>query len=130
MVRLFFWPPSMVYISLHNVHSNTVQLGIYYRCWGWRISMAHFTSTYSWTKTLQTKWSPNNGKVELILCLYQHTKRSPRNNEVNSNVKRPLWEQSKVFGTRRKIMWEWQVVDPLIHFINQQTLNLVTNLLY
>ena len=42
--------------------------------------------------------------VVLILCLYQHNKKAAKDNELNSNVKRSLWEQRKVFSARIKIM--------------------------
>ena len=32
-------------------------------------------------------------------------------------VKRPLWEQSNMFGTRIKIIWQEQLVDPLADYI-------------
>ena len=50
----------------------------------------------------------------MILCLCLHKKRAPKNNEINSNVKRPLWEQRKVFGDRKEIVWEGQLVYPII----------------
>ena len=43
-------------------------------------------------------------KLERQKCLCQHKKRAPKNNEINSCVKRPLREQRKVFGARIKIM--------------------------
>ena len=47
----------------------------------------------------------------------KHKKRVPKNKEINSNAKRPLWEQRKVFGARMKNIWEEQLVYPLIHNI-------------
>ena len=44
-------------------------------------------------------------------------KRVPKNNERNSEVKKPSWKQMNMFGTRLKIMWEEQLVLPLIHYI-------------
>ena len=35
-------------------------------------------------------------------------------------VKRPLCEQRNMFGVRRKIMWEEQLVDPPIHLYSNQ----------
>ena len=53
----------------------------------------------------------NSGAAHLLLCLCQHKKRAPKNNEINSNVKRPLVEQRKVFGARIKIVQEEQLVE-------------------
>ena len=50
-----------------------------------------------------------------LYCVCINTKKVPKNNEINSDVERPLCEQSKVFGAQIKIMWEWKLVDPLIH---------------
>ena len=50
-----------------------------------------------------------------------HTQKSvQKNNQTNFKVKRPLWEQRNRFGARITIMWEEQLVDPLIHQINSQ----------
>ena len=49
-----------------------------------------------------------NVYFKLLLCLYQ--KRVPKNNETNSKVKRPLWEQRTMFVTRIKIVWKEQLM--------------------
>ena len=55
-----------------------------------------------------------------MLCLYQNKKRAPKSNEVNSNVKGPLWEQWKELVHRIKIMYEGQLVDPVLICINNE----------
>ena len=53
-----------------------------------------------------------------IYCVWINTwKRATKNNEINSKVTKPLWKQRNRFGTIIKIMWEEQLVDPLIYYI-------------
>ena len=52
---------------------------------------------------------------KLMMCLYQHKERAPKNNETNSYVRRPLGEPRKVFGVSIKMMEERQLVGLLIH---------------
>ena len=54
--------------------------------------------------------------VRYCICI-DTRKRAPKNNEINSKVKRPLWEQRNMLGARIKIMWEEQLVDPLNNYI-------------
>ena len=71
------------------------------------------TKLQSWDINIGLSW------FYIVLCLCQHKKGAPKNNEIYSNVKGPLQEQRKVFGTVLKIMQEGQLVDPLIHLIMQ-----------
>ena len=49
------------------------------------------------------------GKVGLCLC--QHEKRAQTSNEINSNVKRPLWELRKLFDARTKALYQFITVS-------------------
>ena len=76
-------------------------------------------------------WFPNTGhkkphfsysgfQMAILLCLFQHNKAM--------KMKRPLREQRNMIGTLNKIIWEEQLVDPLIHQYNQCNCNMIISI--
>ena len=86
-----------------------------------------FLFTMTWQK-----WENFNRIMKMLFKYSQPSKRNfivPTwtccycvcvNNQTNSKVKRPLWEQKNMFGTRIMVIWEEQLVDPLILYITSK----------